>query len=132
MIGILVVSHNRKIAEGVCELASEMTQGKVLLVPVGGTPTGESGTDAVAIAEALRALLNQVDEVLVVGDLGSAFLSVRTALELLPPAQAQRVLVSHAPLVEGTVIAAVEAAVGKPAREAEDAAQRSLSVAKSI
>uniref|UniRef100_A0A7C5VUR0 phosphoenolpyruvate--glycerone phosphotransferase n=1 Tax=Thermomicrobium roseum TaxID=500 RepID=A0A7C5VUR0_THERO len=132
MIGILVVSHNRKIAEGVCELAAEMTQGKVPLIPVGGTAGGESGTDVTAIVDALNTLLGQVDEVLVLGDLGSAFLGVRTALEFIAPEQAQRVVVSHAPLVEGAVIAAVEAAVGRSARDAESAAQQALTVTKSF
>jgi len=37
MIGIVVVSHSARLAEGVCELAGQMAQGQVRLAAAGGT-----------------------------------------------------------------------------------------------
>ena len=36
MIGIVIVAHSSKIAEGVKELADQMTQGRVTIVAAGG------------------------------------------------------------------------------------------------
>jgi dihydroxyacetone kinase DhaKLM complex PTS-EIIA-like component DhaM len=52
------------------------------------------------------------DGVLVLLDLGSAALSVELALEDLEPDERARVVVSDAPLVEGAVVAAVQASLG--------------------
>ena len=49
-------------------------------------------------------------------DLGSAALSLELALEELDPADRARVRVSEAPLVEGAVLAAVQASIGAATR----------------
>src|SRR5205823_4982116 len=85
-------------------------------VPVaaaGGTADGRLGTNAEAIVAALRAILAESgDGVLVLLDLGSAWLSVEVALEELSDTERARIHVSEAPLVEGAVLAAVQASVG--------------------
>jgi dihydroxyacetone kinase DhaKLM complex PTS-EIIA-like component DhaM len=63
--------------------------------------------------------------VVVLADLGSAVLATQTALELLDDDQAGRVALSRGPLVEGAVVAAVQASIGddlEAVREAADAA----------
>jgi dihydroxyacetone kinase DhaKLM complex PTS-EIIA-like component DhaM len=50
--------------------------------------------------------------VVVLADLGSAVLATQTALELLDPVAAARVRLSRGPVVEGTVVAAVQASIG--------------------
>ena len=52
--------------------------------------------------------------VVVLADLGSAVLATRAALDLLGPEWAARVRLSRGPLVEGAVIAAVQASIGDP------------------
>ena len=52
------------------------------------------------------------DGVVVLLDLGSAALSLELALEDLDPVDRDRVLVSEAPLVEGAILAAVQASIG--------------------
>ena len=121
MVGIVVVSHSARLAEGVVELAREMA-GEVRLLPAGGLApepggggAGEAplGTDAARVMEAVEAADDgSGDGVLVLMDLGSALLSAETALDLIDPDAAARVRLSAAPLVEGAVAAAVAAQAG--------------------
>ncbi|MCC7176212.1 MAG: phosphoenolpyruvate--protein phosphotransferase [Bryobacterales bacterium] len=111
MIGLVVVSHSARLAEGVCELAGQMAQGKLRLAPAGGLADGALGTDAFRVREAIEAVYAE-DGVLILMDLGSAVLSAETALELLDEGKRSRVRLCSAPLVEGAVAAAGLAAAG--------------------
>ena len=53
LVGIVVVSHSRRLAEGVVELARQMAGDDVALEAVGGAPDGSLGTDADGIAAAI-------------------------------------------------------------------------------
>jgi phosphoenolpyruvate---glycerone phosphotransferase subunit DhaM len=108
-VSLVLVSHSRQLAEGVRELAGQMTQGSVKIAVAGGTADGRLGTDATAILAAIEEVRGP-DGVLVLVDLGSAVLSTQMAIEQLPDADG-RVLLSNAPFVEGAVIAAVEASI---------------------
>lgn len=131
MVGIVIVSHSAKIAEGTREFALEMVKGAVPIYAVGGAAGDRLGTDVTKILEALQIALEHADDVLVLGDLGSSLLGARTAIELLDERARQRVRISQAPLVEGAVIAAIEASVGKSCDEVEAAARQAVSVVKS-
>jgi phosphocarrier protein FPr len=113
MIGLVIVSHSAKLAEGVCDLARQVAQGKVRIAAAGGTADAQNpmGTDAFRVLEAIEAVYSE-DGVLVLMDLGSAVLSAETALELLDGARRSRVRLCPAPLVEGAVAAASLAAAG--------------------
>jgi dihydroxyacetone kinase phosphotransfer subunit len=106
MVGLLIVSHSRKLAEGVRDLAEQVANGQVPIAAVGGLDDGSLGTNA----EAIRAAADELaaDELLVLMDLGSAVLSAEMALEGF----GRPFALSNAPLVEGAVLAAVEASVG--------------------
>lgn len=108
-VSLVLVSHSRQIAEGVRELAGQMTQAKVKIAVAGGTADGRLGTDATAILAAIEEVRGP-EGVLVLVDLGSAVLSTQMAIEQLPDGDG-RVLLSNAPFVEGAVIAAVEASI---------------------
>ncbi|HYY73483.1 MAG TPA: phosphoenolpyruvate--protein phosphotransferase [Solirubrobacterales bacterium] len=127
MVGIVIVSHSATLAEGVRELAAQMAGEDVRLEAAGGidAPEPALGTDAVRVAEAIGRA-DTGDGVLVLMDLGSAVLSAETALDLLPPDQRERVLLSEAPLVEGAVAAAVSARLGASLREVREEAQGGL------
>jgi len=105
-VSLVLVSHSRQLAEGVRELAAQMTQGKVKIAIAGGTA---DGTDATAILAAIQDVRG-AEGVLILVDLGSAVLSTQMAIEQLPDGPG-RVLVSNAPFVEGAVIAAVQASI---------------------
>ncbi len=115
MIGLVIVSHSHLLAQGVRDLALQMTQGQAHIAAAGGIDDAENplGTDAVKVAQAIETVANEGD-VLVLMDLGSALLSAETALELLPPDVAKRVTLCAAPLVEGALAAAVQATLGSP------------------
>lgn len=110
MIGIVLVSHSAKLAEGVHELVSQMTQGKVPIAVAGGIddPENPIGTDPIRVQEAIEAVYSE-DGVIVLMDLGSALLSAEMALEFLPEEQQARIRLCEAPLVEGAMAAAVQA-----------------------
>jgi PTS hybrid protein len=109
-VGLVIVSHAAKIADGVVELATQMAP-DVRVLAAGGDAHGGLGTDAERIAAAIEAA-DDGDGVLVLVDLGSAVLSARLAIEdLIGEALRGRVRISEAPLVEGAVIGAVEASV---------------------
>lgn len=109
-VNLVLVSHSLQLAEGVRELAAQMTQGKVRIAVAGGTADGRLGTDANAILAAIEEVRGP-EGVLVLVDLGSAVLSTQLAIEQLPDGPGGQVLLSNAPFVEGAVIAAVEASI---------------------
>lgn len=109
-VGILIVSHSAAIATGTVELARQMAA-DVPLVAAGGTDDGGIGTSFEAITAGLEELGN-ADAVVVLCDLGSAYLTTDTALDFLDDDARARVHVSQAPLVEGAVAAAVAAQTG--------------------
>ncbi|WP_020391807.1 phosphoenolpyruvate--protein phosphotransferase [Kribbella catacumbae] len=113
MIGIVVVSHSRALAEAVVGLASEMVAegDRPVIAVAAGLDETTFGTDAAAVAEAI-AVADSPDGVLVLLDLGSAVLSAEMALEFVDPEVAERVKLSSAPLVEGLVAAVVTASTG--------------------
>ncbi|TMK45923.1 MAG: phosphoenolpyruvate--protein phosphotransferase [Actinobacteria bacterium] len=127
MIGIVLVSHSPKVAEGVAELAREMGGAEVRLEPVGGLdlPDRPMGTDAVLVMQAIERAWSE-DGVLVLMDLGSAVLSAEMALDMLPPDRKERVLLCEAPFVEGAVAAAVAAKLGRSLQEAAEEARGGL------
>ena len=126
MVGIVIVSHSGTLAEGVRELAAEMAGPDVKLELAGGlAEEGALGTDAVRVVEAIGRA-DTGDGVLVLMDLGSAVLSAETALDFLTPEQRESVLLCEAPLVEGTVAAAVAARLGEPLAEVAKEARGGL------
>ena len=115
MVGIVIVSHSARLADGVVELAREMAGPDVAMVAAGGLdlPDRPLGTDAALIERAIDEAWAD-DGVLVLMDLGSAVLSAEMAAEMLPDERRSRVLLCEAPLVEGAVAAAVAARLGDP------------------
>ena len=128
-VGLVIVSHSVRLAEGVAELAGQMAQGKVAIAVAGGTAEGDLGTSPEKILAALR----QVDGpegILVLLDLGSAVMAAEMAVENFVQASPHAVVISPAPLVEGAVIAAIEASVGNSLAEVAEAAASAYSLPK--
>jgi len=126
LVGIVVVSHSADLAQGVAELARQMAGPEVRIEVAGGGPGGTLGTDDTLVRDAIRRA-NQGDGVLVLGDLGSAILTIRHVLERSGNGHAQ---LADAPLVEGAVAAAVVAStccdlpvVARAAEEARGASK---------
>ncbi|WP_435092335.1 dihydroxyacetone kinase phosphoryl donor subunit DhaM [Clavibacter michiganensis] len=114
-VGIVLVSHSALIAHGLADLARQMAP-TVALVPAGGSGDGTRddagiGTSFDVVTAAL-ADAEGGEGVVVLADLGSAYLTAETAVDMLDEDAAARVLVVRAPLVEGAVAAAVAAETG--------------------
>jgi dihydroxyacetone kinase phosphotransfer subunit len=123
----VVVSHSSRIAEGTAELAGQMAGPDVRIVPAGGMEDGAIGTDAARIAIAIGEA-DAGSGVVVLADLGSAVLATRTALELL--GNPENVRLSRGPIVEGAIIAAVQASTGSSLDEVLEAAEGAASLPK--
>ena len=117
MVGLVVVSHSERAAEGIVEVASEMG-GDARIEPVGGDPDGGIGISMDAIREAIEAAANGrdgddgddddgSDGVVVLVDLGSAVMNAEIAIE--EATVDVEVEIADAPVLEGAVNAAVEA-----------------------
>ena len=128
MVGIVIVSHSWKIAEGVRDLAREMAQDFTGLLCAGGLEDGSIGTDAQRIADAILEA-DSGDGVVILADIGSSIMSAEAAIELLEDdGHDVNAVIADAPIVEGSICAVVEAAGGgtvesvlKSAEEAREA-----------
>lgn len=137
MVNLVIVSHSRKLAEGVCDVARQMASDAMLILAVGGIADAAAagddhialGTEAPAIAQAICDAMGS-DGVLVLIDMGSAAFAAEAALQTLPKEMRSRVLISNAPLVEGAIVAAVEASLGRSLQEVNAAAEAAAQMLK--
>ena len=127
MVGLVLVCHSAKLAEGVAELAAQMGGDSLRIGVAGGLdqPGDPLGTDAVRVARAIEGVWSE-DGVLVLMDLGSAVLSAEMALDLLPEERRDRIQLTEAPLVEGAIAAAVAAGLGESLEEVAEEARGAL------
>ena len=125
MVGIVIVSHSQKIAEGVVELAKQMAA-SVPMAAAGGLPDGTIGTDFQKIYEAVEAVQSD-DGVAVLFDLGSAIMTTEMVLESF---EGVTIKMADAPLVEGAIAAAVTASMGMDLDTVLDAAKDAYEVNK--
>jgi phosphoenolpyruvate---glycerone phosphotransferase subunit DhaM len=126
MVGIVIVSHSADLANGVADLARQVAGAEVRVLPVGGGPDGSLGTDETRVREAIQRAQSG-DGVLVLGDLGSAILTIRHVLDGNGNGH---VTLADAPLVEGAVAAAVVASMGRPIADTVRAAEEARDARK--
>jgi PTS hybrid protein len=110
-VGIVIVSHSPKVAEGAADMVRQMVGDSVPLAWTGGNPDGGLGTDVAAIVAAIDRAWSEAGVVILV-DLGGAETNSEMAIDLLDAARRDRVIVCEAPVVEGAVMAATEASGG--------------------
>ena len=110
-VGIVIVSHSPKVAEGAADMVRQMVGGEVPLAWTGGNPEGGLGTSFEAIAAAIDRAWSDAGVAILV-DLGGAETTSEMAVEALPVSRRKRAIVCNAPIVEGAVIAATEASGG--------------------
>ncbi len=134
-MSLVLVSHSATLVEGLRDMVAQVAGSDVRVAVAGGTEDGRLGTSAPRIAEAIRLAAGtdagaRADGVLVLLDLGSAALSLEIALEDLDAETRSIVRVSEAPLVEGAVLAAVEASLGSSLDEVAAAATTASTMSK--
>lgn len=110
-VGIVIVSHSEHVARGTADMVRQMVGDEVPLAWCGGNPERGLGTDVAAIKAAIEKAWNP-DGVAILVDLGGAETNSEMAIEMLPEDQQAKVVICNAPIVEGSVMAATEAAGG--------------------
>lgn len=88
-----------------------MVGSEVKVAFCGGNPDGGLGTSVASIIDAINDAWSAKGVAILV-DLGGAETNSEMAVEMLEPAQRDLVVVCNAPIVEGAVMAATEAAGG--------------------
>jgi dihydroxyacetone kinase DhaKLM complex PTS-EIIA-like component DhaM len=115
VVGLVLVAHSPELLIGLRAMVAQAAPA----VPVSlaaGTARGTLGTSAPAVRRAIEDALDAArgDGVVVLIDLGSSALAVEIATEELQQRARQRVRLSDGPIVEGAVMAAIEAVSGAP------------------
>ncbi len=110
-VGIVIVSHSPDVARGTADMVRQMVGSGVRLAWCGGDSDGGLGTDVAAIKVAIDEVFGPAGVALLV-DLGGAETNSEMAIELLEDSQRDWVVICNAPIVEGAVMASVEAAGG--------------------
>ena len=128
MVGLVIVSHSWKIAEGIKDLTDQVAPTHKGIISAGGLEDKSIGTDAVRISEAVKEA-DDGDGVVLLADLGSGVMSAETAIELLEDEDIKAVL-ADAPIVEGSIAAAVTAAIGSNLEQVVAAAEQTREVRK--
>ncbi|MCI1944252.1 dihydroxyacetone kinase phosphoryl donor subunit DhaM [Clostridium luticellarii] len=111
MVGIVIVSHSSEIAHGVKCLVEQMSPGGNI-ASAGGTSDGKLGTDVDKIKNAVMEVYSE-DGVLILFDLGSAYMNAQIAVEFLDEDIQSKVEIINAALVEGALTASVDSSIGK-------------------
>jgi phosphoenolpyruvate-protein phosphotransferase/dihydroxyacetone kinase phosphotransfer subunit len=127
MIGLVLVSHSRRLAEATVDLIKRTVGPDIPIAAAGGIgpDRSELGTDALDIQEAILKV-RSAEGVLVLMDMGSAILSAETAKELVSFEMTDPLVLCSAPLVEGSIAAAVQIQIGSVLTEVTSAAQEGL------
>ena len=113
MVGLVLVAHSAELVQGLRAMLAQVAPE----LPVGlaaGSAEGRLGTSAPRVLAALEATIvaSRGAGVVVLIDLGSATMAVEIALEEATDAERALTRLSGGPIVEGAILAAVEAAAG--------------------
>lgn len=111
MVGMVIVSHSSKVAEGVRELSLQMVP-DVPIASAGGTKDGRIGTDIDLIIDAIDKVYSD-EGVILLFDLGSALMNAEMALEFLPEDRKSKIEIVDTALVEGAITAAVQISMNR-------------------
>lgn len=112
MVGIVIVSHSAKLAEGVVDLARMMAK-SAPIAPAGGLEDGSFGTSFEKISNAVDEVYSD-DGVLILMDMGSAVMTAEMVMEAM---EDRKIVLADCPVAEGAVTAAVGAESGAALEE---------------
>jgi PTS hybrid protein len=130
VVGIVLVSHSERLAEGLKELVGQLSAGVVPVAAAGGGPQGELGTSAEKVRDAILSVAGP-DGVLILVDLGSATLSAETAIEMLDPKPCE-VRITDAPFVEGAVVGVIHSGIGDSLDAIMEAVEGARHISKNL
>ncbi|MFA1755635.1 dihydroxyacetone kinase phosphoryl donor subunit DhaM [Fusobacterium animalis] len=104
MVGFVVVSHSKELAEATIHLANEMKKYNFPLINGSGTDGDFLGSNPLIIKEAI--LKAKTDKgVLIFVDIGSSVLNTQVAIDFLKDEgmDVENIKIADAPLVEGLI-----------------------------
>ncbi len=106
MIGIVIVSHNKKLGDEVIHLCKEMQKADFKILNGGGLEDGSFGSNPMDIKEAIEEAYEE-EGVVIFGDLGSSILNSEMAIEFIEDEKYNKDLIkiADAPIVEGAIVA---------------------------
>ena len=110
-VSIVIVSHSPEVARGAAAMVRQMVGKEVKVAHCGGNADGGLGTDVAAIKRSIEQVYGPMG-VAVLVDLGGAETNSEMAIEMLPREWQTNIVICEAPVVEGAVMAATEAAGG--------------------
>lgn len=104
MLGFVIVSHSKRLADEVIELCNEMKKYNFPVVNGSGTDEDYLGSNPLIIAKAIKKAYIK-GGVAIFGDLGSSILNAELALEFLDEDyDKEKIKIMDAPLVEGVLM----------------------------
>ncbi len=115
MVGFVIVSHSKNLAESVVELTTMMAP-TASIKAAGGMEDGGFGTSFERIKDAIDEIYTE-EGVLILMDMGSAVMTTEMVLETMPERKLKMV---DCPLVEGAVAGTVSAVGGMSFEEIAD------------
>ena len=118
MVGIVIVSHSRELADSIVEFTKMMA--------AGGMDDGTLGTSYEKIYQAIEDVYSE-DGVLVMMDMGSAVMTTEMVLEEMSDKKIEMI---DCPIVEGAVAATVAASAGADFEEVKQNALEAKTAAK--
>ncbi len=107
MVGIVIVSHSQKLAEGVVEIA-RMMAANAHIAAAGGMGDGGLGTSFERISQAIDSVYSE-DGVAILMDMGSAVMTTEMVIEDMAGRKLRMV---DCPVLEGAILSAVAAKTG--------------------
>ena len=107
MVGIVIVSHSKNLADSVVEFTGLMAP-DAKIAAAGGMEDGGFGTSFEKIQKAIESVYSE-EGVIVLMDMGSAVMTTEMVLDMFEP---DTVKMADCPLVEGAVVATIDAASG--------------------
>ena len=125
MVGIVIVSHSKNLAESIAEYTAIMAAG-AKVAAAGGTEDGNFGTSFDRIYRAIDSVYSD-DGVILLMDMGSAVMTAEMVLEAYG---SDKVVMADCPIVEGAVVATIDALGGMSRESIVDALSRVGKTAK--
>ena len=107
MVGIVIVSHSKNLADSVVEFTGLMAP-DAKIAAAGGMEDGGFGTSFEKIQKAIESVYSE-EGVIVLMDMGSAVMTTEMVLDMFEP---DTVKMADCPLVEGAVGATIDAVSG--------------------
>ena len=107
MVGFVIVSHSKKLAEGVLDLTRMMAP-DAKIAAAGGMEDGSFGTSFEKIRNAIEEVYSE-DGVIVLMDMGSAVMTTEMVIETM---EGKKIRMADCPVAEGAVAGTVDARIG--------------------